>query len=467
MDILKKNWAISLFWGGTYLYYAQFYYASGLHIFVYFLTISLISLLIIAFIQLFFVQKTKALAFFGWFSIVLFALLFGYARLKARLAGPVVGGYSSGDPVIIYGITVPLALGIAILALRIGYWMEITRFFHFFSLGIVGINLILWPGYRMIKTMMYSHTVKDEKGVSFRSYSGLSSHALPDIYVILLDEHPSPRTLGGIFPGTDTFFLHLKRRGFLLNDSIWSNVPSTMHVLSCFFQVNDGINRDTIVFWGLLREAELIRKLKEVGYIPYGILPFYLPLQQLDVQWVGYGFPTYEFARWPLLSPLMRNIKHIYDVLFANKLKKFHFIPENGKNFWYIHFFISHGPFATGKGGAFQSINKTHLYQRIQGALRYTHTSVIGFLDTLMTSYRSRGDGMPVILVMSDHGFHLGEPERLGIQDSLWRRRLKHQAFLAAYIPVWDEAKADSAVRACVSHKDVSRLIEEVVGVRE
>jgi len=269
-----------------------------------------------------------------------------------------------------------------------------------------------------------------------------------------------------LFPQADTFFLRLAQRRFFYNDSLWANPASTLHTLAKAYQVTKGIENDSIVDFGFLQDAVLPLEAQKKGYDLKGLWPYYGPLQQLPIQWEGSGLFSSAFGHFPWTHPISRWIKHRHDKAFVDGMKDLAVHLPEKPTFYHLHVFLTHAPYSTGKGGAWQPLQDYPLQERVRHAISYTHQVVLEFVDTVLATYRKAHRPEPIIFIFSDHGWHIGEPERLGVADVSLRRRLKHQAFLVAYLPGWDTTAARTTVEAVRDYEALAALLRQILGIQ-
>lgn len=358
--------------------------------------------------------------------------------------------------------------GAALVAVTFPRWKtplkkKILAFFQVFSLLNLAISHVAWPIYREIK-------------LSFLSPSWPTTLAaqLPperDIYVFLLDEHPSPAVAKYVFPQCDTFLLALQKRGFYVLESIKTH-GGTLHTLREIYNASLPLKEDSFGVIAL-QNLQIPFLAHQQGYQLHGILPYYPPLQRMPFHWEGYFLPDQAFTE--LLAPKSRFIaslfKHYYDVSFLEKMQNICAQPptDKKKHFFHFHVFVTHALFATGENRNWLNRRKQSLYRRIRQALARTAQEVLSAVDTLRQTYQRIGKPEPIIVIFSDHGLHLGEPERLGLPEIAPHlvEPLRYQAFFAAYVPHWSPAEIYNTLSPCHDFPCLSRFLEKLLLARK
>ncbi|GIV22366.1 MAG: hypothetical protein KatS3mg025_0025 [Bacteroidia bacterium] len=361
-----------------------------------------------------------------------------------------------------------LFYGGALLTVTLPFWSislkeKILSFFQVFGLLNFAFSHVAWPLYREIKLSSFT----------LPSLSTPPARTPPerDIYVFLLDEHPSPAVAKYVFPQCDTFLFALQKRGFYVLDSIKTH-GGTLHTLREIYNSRTSLKEDAFGVIAL-QNLQTLFLAQEQSYQLHGILPYYPPLQRMPFQWEGYFLPDQAFTE--LLAPKSRFIaslfKHRYDLSFLEKIQNIcaHPPTDERKHFFHFHVFVTHALFATGASRQWLNRQKQPLYTRIRQALALTAQEVLTAVDTLRQAYRRIGKPEPVIVIFSDHGLHLGEPERLGLPEIAPHlvEPLHYQAFFAAYIPHGSPAEIHNALSPCHDFPCLSGFLEKLLSTRK
>gem|GEM_PF-2768581 len=446
-----RAWGVALLWAGVFLYYAHYDYLGWLPALGGAAMVLGVSGGIWGLFCGLYRSVEKGSVAYVLSSFLAFLGVVLFQKMLPDSFTPL----SSWQEVMGYTCAIGVGVGGGIWAVSRVPRTALLRFFHFFSMGLFLLNGIGWPLYRVLK-----------RGSKTDPVCMNPSSPLRSVYVILLDEHPSPAVLKQVFPQADTLLFRLGKRGFFYNDSLWANPASTLHAVAKVYQVTKGIEKDSIVDFGFLQDAGLLLEAQKKGYDLKGLWPYYGPLQQLPIRWEGNGLFSSAFGHFPWTRPISRWIKHQYDKTFVDRMKKIAGRPPEKPTFYHLHVFLTHAPYSTGQGGAWQPLLDYSLQERVRNAISYTHQVLLEFIDTLLATYRKAHRLEPIILVFSDHGWHIGEPERLGVGDFTLGRRLKHQAFLAAYLPGWDSVAARAAVGAVRDYQALSKLLRQALGAQ-
>lgn len=448
---LKKVWGVILLWPGVFLYYAHWDYVPWkFALFQVTVVLGCAGLVWSIFCSLY-KDLERGSVFYAAFSSITYLFIFLFHDIFVDYLD---FSHSVRD-VILYACATGMGVGGGMIAVSWKSFDYIGRFFHFFSIVIFLLNGMVWPLYRLAK-----HSRQEKK--SFISSSPCLSRS---VYFIVLDEHPSPTVLSKVLPKSDTFLFSISQEGFLYNDSIWATYASTLHTLAKVYRVPYGIEKGTIIDFGFLRNAHLLLDAQKKGYELRGLLPYYGPLQQLPIQWEGNWLFSSAFGHFPWIRPIGRWIKHLYDKAFVAGMKKISRTLPEKPTIYHLHVFLTHTPYSTGIEGKWQPLDGFSLEEQIRNTISYTHKEVLDFINNLLASYRKAHRPEPIIFIFSDHGWHKGEPEQLGIADPALRRHLKHQAFMAAYLPGWDRTRARAAVEAVQDYEGLSRLLQEALGM--
>lgn len=435
-----------LLWPGVYGYYAQWLYASSLHLWASSVWVLLVAVGVWGLLRLFCrnIQGTNV-AF-----ILSTVIAYGGVTGIRYLLGGTLEKWT-------YFLIVGCGGGIGLfLASRVRSFSTWSRFLAFGGGAVFMANWLLWPTYRALispKATFFAELSPSMEGRPARS-----------IYFFLLDEHPSPTVLKALFPRADTLLEQLEARGFVCIDSVWASPASTLHTLARLYQPEYGYADTLISSFGFLRFARLSAKLAIMGYFRKGILPYYPPLQQLSFEWEGLFWPTQLMADWEWGKPFKREIKHFYDTRFLQRLSMVVREVPSAPTFYYLHFFVTHAPFSTGEGGSWQALHDQTLYSRIRGAMGFTAQTLLRAIDTLYAYHERQGQPLPIVIVLSDHGLHLGEPERLGVRDTYLAQRLKHQAFFAVHVPDREREAVRSLLKGRHGLNQLASFIESLLG---
>jgi len=229
--------------------------------------------------------------------------------------------------------------------------------------------------------------------------------------------------------------------------------------------VTEEINNNTYHL-AILRNAGLLLDAQKEGYEIKGIWPFVGFIQHLPIQWKGNFLFSSAFAYFPWTRPISRWIKHRYDKAFVEGMKKLAvYLPEK-PTFYHLHVFLTHFPYSTGKGGTWQPLWGYSFREQVRNAISYTHQVVLEFVDTVLATYRKAHRPEPIILVFSDHGWRTRQLDGVGVANVSLRRRLEHQAFLAAYLPDWDTTAARAAVEAVQDYEALAALLRQILGIQ-
>ncbi|GIV25417.1 MAG: hypothetical protein KatS3mg026_1109 [Bacteroidia bacterium] len=368
----RRAWGILLLWPGIFLYYAHWDYLSWLPAFGQAAVVLGVSAAVWGLLCGVYKSIERGSIVYIAGSFLAYLAMIISPKLLAKTA---LHSYPWLDVV---GLACAVGVGVGV-----GIWTAsrplhtvLLKFFHFFSVGIFLLNAIGWPLYRKIKH--HSNT-----GCAYVNFSP----PLRSVYVLLLDEHPSPGVMRQVFPQADTFLFRLSQKGFFYSDSLWATPASTLHTLAKVYQVPIGRDQDSITDFGLLRHAGLLWAAQKKGYELKGLWPYYGPLQQLPIQWEGSWLFSSAFGHFPWTAPIGRWIKHRHDKAFVAEMKKIAGHLPDKPTFYHLHVFLTHAPYSTGTGGAWQPLLAYSLQERVRNATSYSHQEVLAFIDTLLATY--------------------------------------------------------------------------------
>lgn len=257
----------------------------------------------------------------------------------------------------------------------------------------------------------------------------------PDIYLIIADEYAGKKELNEVLGFDNSAFeTELKNRGFHINDSTVSNYNATVYSMSSLFSMDyvQNLKSSTINHRDILLCREIINKnnmqafLKKTGYTIYNYSPFQFNDQAKAI--FNPFFPTKKslFTAQTFISRFMKNVGfNFFSKQEVEKIKKHHYYNnktieeltlDNIKNkpspkFVYIHLALPHHPYYYDRNGKEVPIqNLTEEWKMNKDAyndyLIYTNNKLLSLIDQI----KAESSGLPLIMLMSDHGFRQLSP---------------------------------------------------------
>jgi hypothetical protein len=253
----------------------------------------------------------------------------------------------------------------------------------------------------------------------------------PDVYLIIADEYAGKQELQDLFSFDNSRFENeLISRGFHLVNNTSSNYNYTVYSMAALFDMdyNHQLQQDTInesdvtLSRGVIKNNIVIDFFKMNGYTfhnfsfldiddePRAVRSLYFPSRRLFTARTLIGRLHHDlwfhFASDEEIDGIRRNNLYnnrIIDSLTRNITDN----PSKKPQFIYTHLIMPHHPYFFDSAG--NPTNDSLLLDSYKlnkdayiGYLKYSNGKILGLIDYLRTHARKP----PVIMLMSDHGFH-------------------------------------------------------------
>lgn len=376
-----------------------------------------VALLLFALFWLIFKNICKA-SFFA-FCVLAFQLFFGSAHdfLKENLGAVFLIKYSFLVPFAI------LVLGTSILfAKRSGKnFIRPTKYLNILLLVLVPVDAAT--------LMLRDKKVHKEALSDF--FLNCDTCRKPDVYLIIADEYAGKQQLKDIFSFDNFIFENaLRNRGFYWVENSRSNynytVYSTASLLNMQYIKNLKSNKinqeDFLTCRQLIYKSDIVKFFSQRGYEIYNCSFFDLEKRKRATTSKYFPPPSkiltaqtftsrvnfdlgFHFASSKTIERILKH--NLYNIQETDSLtKKIASLKTIAPKFVYTHLMMPHHPYYFDKDGRPTAVQRLEdIYKEDRKAyisyLQYTNKKLLELIDHI----KKKSSGLPVIVLMSDHGF--------------------------------------------------------------
>lgn len=377
-----------------------------------------VSLLLFVFFRLFFKDAQKA--GFLAFLLMAFNFFFGSAHdfLKEHIGKSIVVKYSFVVPAFL----VVFLLLLFYLKRRKDKMNRTTKY-----LNVLMIILILLDAGGLVL-----HREKPHKEFLSDQFRRCDTCQKPDVYLIIADEYAGKTELNDLFGFDNTQFeTDLRNRGFHLVNDTRSNYNFTVYSMASMLNMqylqnlekNSLNERDVFTCRELIKKNEVTGFLKQNGYTVYNcsffdlesapraVTSFYfLPYRNMVTAQTFTSRFNYDLGAQFATAKKIVDIKkrNLYNVNDIDRLASKIALEKKGPpKFVYVHFPMPHHPYFLDRNGKPRPIDSIADEYKVDRRayldyLLYANKRLIALIDHI----NSVSSAPPVIVLMSDHGFH-------------------------------------------------------------
>jgi len=346
--------------------------------------------------------------------------------------------------------TMLLAFGYCVYFIKIARrdFKVATKALNAMAIALIAINLFNIGAYHATAALSSPMHPSGPERLANASMDRGRLGAMPDIYLIILDEYAHPDTMREYYNYDNSPFLHsLERKGFFIAYNSKTRTGCTQWSIASLLNmeyVNDSEPIDVAVRRNANNEVVKFLRAKGYRYICF-TSPVIFGNEHIDADlcydfWGNEGgiAPRIEFHRlllkMTMLKPFYNRIfgsqyEEYYRNIVINTLETLKKMPDiEGPKFVFAYFMCPHEPFVFGPGGEsigpmdFSNYRDKRFYL---GQYIFISREIEKVVDEILRKSAAE----PIIIIQSDHGLR---PHHPGIEvgEDEWRK-----IFNAYYLP--------------------------------
>ena len=314
-----------------------------------------------------------------------------------------------------------------------------TRLFNITAVVLIAINLFNIGSYQVKLARLSDVTPAETSETTADSAAELS--ALPDIYLIILDEYARPDTMMEYYDYDNSSFIKsLEDKGFFIAHNSETSTGATQKSIASLLNMEyvDETEMSVLVRKNANNKVVNFLKTKGYYYVCFGAAPVFGD-EEVNAD-LYYDFwergggttPHLEFLRLLYSTTMLKPFygyftggayETYYRGIVINTIAILKEMPDiQGPKFVFAYFMCPHEPFVFGPEGEFIAPENWANYrdkQYYQGQYIFISAEIGKVVDDLL----EKSETSPIIILQSDHGIRPHHPD-IEIGGDEWRKIL-------------------------------------------